>query len=284
MQDMKGRVALVTASAMGIGAGIALALAERGCTVVLMDLESQKGVADDLLKQLAKRGATAAFIGCDGTNRNQVEKALDECIARFGSLDVLVSCIGGNPKTFPRTQFLDEPFEHVMGTVNMTLFAGWHIAQLAARRMLGFQEHHVSSRPAVAPKKTRAIVFIGSIMADWTRPGASGYSMSKAALRQLSRTMAAELGPHGIRVNCVQPGWIDTPGERKVHTQAQMDAVAKVLPLGRLGTPQDVGQMVAFLCSEQASYVTGAVITVDGGYLTALDIPGATLEPGKAKL
>eukprot|EP00462_Mataza_sp_D1_P009323 CAMPEP_0175159672 /NCGR_PEP_ID=MMETSP0087-20121206/23557_1 /TAXON_ID=136419 /ORGANISM="Unknown Unknown, Strain D1" /LENGTH=115 /DNA_ID=CAMNT_0016447757 /DNA_START=455 /DNA_END=802 /DNA_ORIENTATION=+ len=111
-------------------------------------------------------------------------------------------------------------------------------------------------------------------MAEWTQSGCSSYTMAKAAIQKLAKTAAVEFGPSQIRVNVVQPGWIDTPGEREKggFTQTDFDQIADVLPLRRIGTPADVGDAVAFLCSEAAKYVTGSVLNVDGGYTASLSL------------
>ena len=126
------------------------------------------------------------------------------------------------------------------------------------------------------------IVIIGSIMADFCQPtSACVYSMGKCAIRQLGKVAAAELACENIRVNVIQPGYIDTPGERRVATEEELRNSAKCIPLQRLGQPADIGNMASYLCSPAGSYVTGSVFDVDGGFKVNLALPGHTQERGE---
>eukprot|EP00947_MAST-08B_sp_MAST-8B-sp1_P004404 g4404.t1 len=173
-----------------------------------------------------------------------------------------VATVGGSPSKFARGMLLDEHHDAWRGTIKMTFLSAYELLTLMGRRM---------AKCTATPN--RSICLIGSIMADWSEPGAAAYTTSKAAVRQLGKTAAVELGPLGIRVNVVQPGYVDTPGERRVASQSDMDRAAQALPLRRLGTPDDIGRVVLFLASDQASYVTGSTLTVDGGYVAALRLP-----------
>jgi glucose 1-dehydrogenase len=108
------------------------------------------------------------------------------------------------------------------------------------------------------------VVTITSVMSEYTAPGSSAYSGAKAALNAMTRTWASELAPHGIRVNAIEPGWIDTPGERITFGEAAVDRGGEGIPLARMGTPADIAEAVAYLV--QASYVTGTILRVDGGF------------------
>jgi glucose 1-dehydrogenase len=103
--------------------------------------------------------------------------------------------------------------------------------------------------------------------------GSAAYNMAKAAINHLGRTMAIELAPYRINVNMVNPGWIDTPGERKFSSEEQLRKAGERIPWGRLGTPEDIGKVVAFLASDEADYITGATLRVDGGFLLGLTLP-----------
>jgi glucose 1-dehydrogenase len=126
---------------------------------------------------------------------------------------------------------------------------------------------------AEAGERSGKIVIISSILEEIPAPGSAAYNMAKAAINHLGRTMAAELAGHHINVNMVNPGWIDTPGERRFASEEQLHEGGKRIPWGRLGTPEDVGRAVAFLTSDDADYITGATLRVDGGFLLGLTLP-----------
>jgi len=117
------------------------------------------------------------------------------------------------------------------------------------------------------------IVIISSILEEMPAPGSAAYNMAKAAVNHLGRTMAIELARYRINVNMVNPGWIDTPGERRFSSEVQLREGGKRIPWGRLGSPEDIGKAVVFLASDDADYVTGATLRVDGGFLLGLTLP-----------
>jgi glucose 1-dehydrogenase len=121
----------------------------------------------------------------------------------------------------------------------------------------------------VARGQGGSIVFISSVLAVVAFPTSSIYNAAKAGINQLARTMAAELAPHRIRVNAVEPGWIDTPGERKFATEEEIGAAGKLMPLGRLGSAGDVAKGVAYLASDDSAYVTGSILRIDGGFIVS---------------
>ena len=250
--------AIVTGGASGIGAACVAALTARGVRVAVIDLPLQEARCRRLL------GSAVLFVAANASKRSEIESAVSRASALLGVAvpDIVVATIGGNPHGLPRGTILEETAAHVLATVQMTLFSAYHIVEICARKMV-----------ALADARPRSFVLIGSVMANFARASAGAYTMSKVALCQFARTSAATLGPHAIRVNVVQPGWIDTPGERKFSTQEMMDGAARALPLRRMGRAADIGACVDFLTSDKASYITGQVLTVDGGYTVALDLP-----------
>jgi NAD(P)-dependent dehydrogenase (short-subunit alcohol dehydrogenase family) len=215
----------------------------------------------------------------DMTIREEVEALFDGAVAKFGRLDITVATVGGNPPPNPggegpvhhNSEDYDESaaaassvlglsWDQYLRTTATTQFSAWHTAQAAAQRM-------------VAQGDGGRIVLIGSVMADIAASGASTYSSSKAAVRQLGRTMANELGQHGINVNVVQPGHILSNVELNAMTKEAIANRDHNIPVGRMGTPADIGGCVAFLCSRAAAYISGATIDVDGGWNVALMIP-----------
>lgn len=243
-----GKLALVTGAGRGIGKGCALELARHGADVVLNDRAGAelRQTADDV----RSLGQTAWTIEADVFSRQGCEAVVEQALAAAGRLDVLIS----NPAVSFRKPFLDYDPDDFDRVIQGTLTAGFHISQLVARHM-------------VARGGGGKIVFISSVQAEVPYARSTAYNAAKAGLNHLARTIAVELFEHRISVNCIEPGWIDTPGERAVFGLEAMERAAKQLPWGRLGTPEDIGRAAAFLASDEADYVTGTILRVDGGFV-----------------
>jgi glucose 1-dehydrogenase len=152
-----------------------------------------------------------------------------------------------------REPFLEITAQAMARTLEVSLWGAFHAAQAGARQM-------------VAQGSGGSIVFISSVHAFLPVPTAVAYNTAKAGMNHMSATIARELAPHRIRANVIEPGWIDTPGERQYTTEEQMQQAGRDLPWGRLGTIEDIGRAAAFLSSSAADYITGAVLRVDGGF------------------
>ncbi len=241
---LAGKTGLVTGAGRGIGKGIALALAEAGADMVIND---RPGSADleQTAEEIRQRGRNCTAIEADAFSRSGCEQLADQA----GDLDILVS----NPAFSRRETFLDYPPELFEQTLQGTLLAGFHISQLVARRM-------------VERGEGGKIVFISSVQAEMPIARCVAYGAAKAGLNHMMRTIAVELSTHRINVNAIEPGWIDTPGEHETFGDERIEEEAALLPWGRLGTPADIGQAAAFLCSAEADYITGSVLAVDGGF------------------
>jgi glucose 1-dehydrogenase len=267
LPGLKNKVAVVSAGAQGIGRGICLCLAEQGAHVVLADLPSQRALAEETVRMIEELGSTAVFVAADGTDREQIEAVFAHAHKTHGSIDVSVSVLGGGP----RGPFLEQdPGSHEK-TVALTQHSHWHWQQVAAQYMCQ------PSEPFAAPTGGK-IVLIGSIMGEMSVEGCLSYQTSKAAVATMGKCLANELAPFGVRVNVLQPGYIDTPGERVFSTEAALQEWPRTykVPAERIGTPRDIGMAVAFLCSDASAYITGAVLSVDGGYLAAMALPKRT--------
>ena len=241
----QGKSALVTGGAKGIGAATARRLASEGATVVIADFDE------------AAAKETAAEIGghavrCDVTNRSEVEEAVAAAVSHGGSLDILVACAG-----IIRDNMLFKMSDDDWEAVIDTHLKGSFLAVRAA------QKHMVE-------QKSGKIVLISSTSALGNR-GQTNYSTAKAGLQGMCKTLAIELGPFNVNVNCVAPGFIATAmteqtAERMgVPFDQFMEAAAAAVPLRRVGRPDDVAGTIAYLCSEDAGYVSGQVIYVAGG-------------------
>jgi glucose 1-dehydrogenase len=257
MQRFSGKVALVTGAARGIGRGIALCLAEEGADIIANDLPPAEGLgAHGTAQEVEAIGCRALAYDADVSDRDQVAALFEAGAARFGRIDVVVA----NAAFSIRQPVVDAQWEHVLRTLEVTQFGVFHTCQAAAQQML---------KQGGGGK----IVIIGSILAEIPFLNSSAYNMAKAAVNHLGRTLAAELAANRINVNVVNPGYIDTPGERKFATEEQIQRAGRNIPWGRLGTPRDIGRAVAYLASDDADYVTGSVLVIDGGYRLGMRLP-----------
>jgi glucose 1-dehydrogenase len=250
---LSGKIALVTGSGRGIGKGCALELARSGADVIVNDRPGSPDLAATV-EEIRALGRNCWPIEGDAMTRPGCEELVDRALEEAGRIDILVS----NPAVSMRGEFLSydpEAFERVVAG---TLTAGFHISQLVARQMV--------ERRKVSPEFSGKIVFISSVQALMPYARSVPYNAAKAGLNHMAETMAVELSAHRINVNVIEPGWIDTPGERLTFGLDKMREVAPTLPWGRLGTPEDIGKAAAFLCSDDADYITGAILRVDGGY------------------
>jgi glucose 1-dehydrogenase len=181
-------------------------------------------------------------------------------VARFGHIDIAVANAGFSV----REPVIEADWAHVQQTLGVTQFGVFHTCQHAAQQMVKQSEE---GRPG------GKIVIIGSIHQELPVPNSAAYNMAKIAVNHLGRTLAAELTAYRINVNVINPGWIDTPGERRFSTEEEIAAGGQRLPWGRLGTPRDIGRAAVFLVSDDADYITGASLRVDGGYMLGLQLP-----------
>ena len=246
--NLSGKVALVTGSGRGIGLGCAAELALAGATVVLNDRPGSPDLPAGVAS-ITRAGGTAVGIEADIFSRDGCEHLLSETLRRHGRIDILVS----NPAFSQRCDFLSYAPELFEQTLRGTLTAGFHMSQLVARQL-------------VAQGTGGKIVFISSVQAELPIAQSVAYNAAKAGLNHMATTIATELASHRINVNVIEPGWIDTPGERRTFSAETITEEGAKLPWGRLGTPNDIGRAAAFLCSEDADYITGTVLVVDGGF------------------
>jgi NAD(P)-dependent dehydrogenase (short-subunit alcohol dehydrogenase family) len=245
---LDGKAAIVTGGAAGIGRAIAEALAGAGAAVAIADLKG----ADEAAAALRGAGRRAVAITADVGTEEDCARLVAAAAEALGRVDVLVN----NAGIAMLRPFLDLPpagFERVM-RVNVT--GALVCAQHAARRM-------------IAQGGGGRIVNIASISGQRAGSGRTAYGTSKAALIQLTRQMALELAPHRITANAIAPGPVETDMVKTAHTPAQREAYSRLVPLGRYGTPAEIAAAALYLASDAASYVTGHVLDVDGGFMAA---------------
>ena len=244
---LDGKKALVTGAARGIGRGCALELARAGADVAINDRE-RTDQAEAVVAEIRAMGRGAALVEGDVFRRPSCESVVDRAVEALGRIDIFVS----NPAFNRRADFLDYDPETFAKVIEGTLTSGFHMSQLVARHMVG-------------RGGGGKIVFISSCHVKTPYARSVAYNAAKAGLNNMAFTIAAELYKHRINVNVIEPGWIDTPGE---HESFGSEAIAKAgagLPWGRLGVPEDIGKAAAFLASDDADYITGTALAVDGG-------------------
>jgi glucose 1-dehydrogenase len=250
MQRLAGRVAIVTGAGTGIGQAIAARLGAEGAKVIV-DYVGKSDGAEETLRLIEQAGGEAEIVVADITRTDDVRRLIDAAWNRFGSADILVNNAGMEIKS----DFWDTTEEDYDRVMNVNLRGAFFLSQAFVQRL----------RDARKPGR---IVNISSVHEDMTFPGFATYCVSKGGLRMLMRDLAVELGPLGITVNNVAPGAIQTPiNTALLEDKPKLDALLKKIPLGRMGKPEDVAALVAFLASEDAAYVTGATFVVDGGLM-----------------
>lgn len=260
MGRFDGKVALVTGASRGIGRGIALELAAGGADI-LVNYRSHPEEAQEVADVIVQMGRRALPWQADVADRTAVEQMFAGALAHWGQIDIAIA----NAAMSIREPVIDAQWEHVKRTIEVSQFGVFHTCQLAAQQMV--KQGIRSGRSA------GKIVVISSIHEEIPVATSAAYNMAKAAINHLVRTLANELTVHHINVNVINPGWIDTPGERTFATEAEIQAGAKRLPWKRLGTSEDIAKATAFLASDDADYITGTTLRVDGGYVLGLSLP-----------
>jgi NAD(P)-dependent dehydrogenase (short-subunit alcohol dehydrogenase family) len=242
-----GKVALVTGAAVGIGRETAERLAKGGARVMLNDIDA--GRLDATVRELCASGLDAAGMACDLGDAAERDRLVPSVLAKWGRIDILV-----NNAAFhgPRQPFLDSSEEDWQRVFSVNLIAAAALSQQAARAMAG--------------SGSGAIVNVGSIQADMPVPTYAAYAASKGAVASLTQALAVELSAKGIRVNAVTPGVIATAAfERTLSENIGSSIPPSAALLGRSGHAEEVAAAIAFLASDEASFITGAILPVDGG-------------------
>ncbi len=252
--SVKGQIVLVSGASRGIGRGIAQEFAERGATVVITGRVAE--TLEKTAREICPPGGMVRAKVCDAADAKALQALADEVVAEFGRVDTLVNCAGVNKRM--RVEQYDEPTYDFITNINirgaffLSLAVGRHMMQARCGNQINIDSIN-SNRPLrrVAP-----------------------YAMSKAAMSQMTRSLAMEWGPYGVRVNAVAPGFIATDLAKPLLSNPAINEWReKNTPLGRPGTPEDIAHVAIFLASKAAGYITGQVLYVDGGTTCGLFWP-----------
>jgi len=241
---LKGKVALVTGAAQGIGKAVALLLARNGADIVVSDVNLEK--AEETAKEIEGLGQQALATKTNVADANDVERMVQAALERFGRIDILVNNAGiTRDKLLLRMS--DEDWDAVLGVNLKGTF-------LCTRAVI---------RP-MAKQKSGKIVNIASVVGAMGNAGQANYGASKAGVIGFTKTVAREYAPRGINVNAIAPGYIETPMTEALPDKAK-EELKRLIPMDRLGKPEDVAEAVLFLVSEASNYITGQVLHVNGG-------------------
>jgi 3-oxoacyl-[acyl-carrier protein] reductase len=248
--DLTGKVALVTGASSGIGAATAAVLAELGAKMALTYYRNAEG-AEKVAREIAASGGKALAIRADVRKSGDVRAMVARAVKEFGPIDILVNNAGSLVERLKLAEMTEEKWDDVM-RLNLTS------AMLCAQAVA----------PGMIERKSGAIVNVVSIAGrNGGGPGAGVYSTAKGGLITLTKSLAKELGPYGVRVNAISPGVIDTPFHEVFSTPEMIRGFVATVPLGRVGKPIECAKVIAFLASDAASYIAGETIEVNGGQL-----------------
>jgi glucose 1-dehydrogenase len=248
---LEGKVALVTGSSQGIGQAIAAYLAKEGADIVI-DYRSHPDGAKETLAKVEAAGRKGHIVQSDLSLISDVRKLVSEGIGHFGKLDILVNNAGVDGKNANFWNITEADYDAVL---NINLKGTFFTTQ-------AFVQHLIET------KRTGKIINISSTHEEMAFPHFTSYCASKGGVKMMMRNLAVELGPMGISINNIAPGAIETPINTKLlNDPVKLNSLKQNIPLGRLGKPEDIAPMVAFLASAAADYVTGATFFVDGGLI-----------------
>jgi glucose 1-dehydrogenase len=245
--DLQGRVALVTGASLGIGRATAVALGRAGAHVAV-NYHAHAKAAEEVVHAIRDAGGQAIKLQADVADPLAVESLVKQTVDAFGKLDMAV----GNAAYSDRQLFHTADMDGFRRTVDVTMWGAFHLLRSAATQM-------------IQQGDGGTVVLVSSPHAFLPVPRSMAYNMSKAAVEHMAKTAAIELADHRIRVNTIQPGWTDTPGERKFSSEEVLRRAGSKIPLGRLGTPEEMAEAILFLCDPRHEYMTGATLLLDGG-------------------
>jgi glucose 1-dehydrogenase len=248
--SLEGKVAIVTGGNSGIGKGVTLALARRHANVFI-DYVADEKATEELEQQVVALGDQAIGVDADVSKVADLKMLIEETVKAFGRLDVMVN----NAGVETRSSVLDTTEDQYEKVLAINLKSAFFGTQLAAKQM-------------IAQGDGGRIINVRSVHEDWPMPGNAPYCLSKGGMRMLTRTAGVELGPHNIQVVGVGPGAVETPiNVSTMQDPEKMKTLDAAIPLGRMAKPEEVGNVVAFLADDEATYVTATTVFTDGGLM-----------------
>jgi len=246
--DLNGKVALVTGSSSGIGRAAAEALAANGARVAINFHHNEAG-AEAARGKIVGDGGKAIIVQADVTNSSQVQSLVEQTVSEFGPIDVLVNNAGSLVERLKILELTEQRWDEV---IDLNLKSAFLCSKAVAASMM--------------ERKTGAIINVSSIAGrNGGALGSIHYSAAKGGVITFTKGLAKELAPFGVRVNAISPGVIDTPYHEQFSSPEMMKTYAGMIPLGRVGTPAEVGKVICFLASDAASYLAGETIEINGG-------------------
>lgn len=248
--DLTGKVAFVTGASSGIGAATAIVLAELGAQVAIGYHQNEAG-AEEVEREILQRGGNAIKVRADARLTADIHESVRVITSELGPIDILINNAGSLIERIPVVDMSEQRWDEV---INLNLKSVMLYSQTVAESMI--------------ERKIGAIVNVASIAGrSGGGPGAAAYAVAKGGLITFTKALAKELAPHGIRVNAVSPGVIDTPFHQMFSTPEMIRGFVASIPLGRMGTSEECAQVIAFLASDAASYVVGETVEINGGQL-----------------
>jgi len=243
---LKNKIAIVTGAGRGIGKEIALSLAKEGAKVVVSDITDD---INNVAKEIEKIGSQALAVKADVSNSKQTEELAKKTVEKFGRIDILVN----NAGIYPFKNLVDMKEEEWDKVLNINLKGVFNCTKAIIPKMIDQKYGKIINIASIAGFR------VGYV-------GLTHYCASKAGIVGFTRAVALELAQHGIHVNAIAPGFIDTPGTSSASNEETMKQFVQMIPLKRIGKPIDIANTVVFLASDESSYITGECITVDGGW------------------
>lgn len=249
--DLKGKVAIITGAAKGMGKAHSLKLAGAGAKIIVCDVDIAG--CQLVVEEIKKLRGDSIAVKCDVTKKAEIDNVVVETLKKYGKIDILVN----NAGIFPFEPFLQMSEANFEKVIDINLKGYFLMAQACAKEMV--------------KQKSGAIVNISSVAMGQVGIGFAGlthYCASKGGITAMAQAMALELAPMGIRVNCIAPGMIDTPGASSTNMDAKtMEAMLAPIPMKRKGRAEEIANAVLFLASDESSYMTGSTMVVDGGWV-----------------
>jgi NAD(P)-dependent dehydrogenase (short-subunit alcohol dehydrogenase family) len=248
-RELNGKVGLVTGASRGIGAATAIALANHGVSRLLLHYNSYKAGIENVLAAVRNSGAQAEAIQADLGSDSGIQAFLEALGSADAGIDILINNAGSLVKRAKLAEFTPELFDRVM---NLNVKSAWFITQTVAPHMIERKEGFIVNVSSIAARNGGGM-------------GATVYAAAKAAVSTMTKGLAKELAPHGIRVNAVSPGTVDNDFHAQFSNRQILDAVVSATPAGKLGTNEEIADTILFLCSHAARYIHGQTIEINGG-------------------